>query len=541
MKKMLAMLLTTLLACVLLTSAFAEVEITPDPKYFDNEGNMILPLVDEETTFRVLWRKQTADVGTIEDKVILKKAMEATGIKLEIEEVSEAGWNEKLAVVFASGDLPDLICGKIPNLINFTDQCVDVTDLLPVYAPFMANFYYNMYPAVAKSEAFEGRMYSMPQVRINNLYYFNGWEINRAWLDNLGLEAPSTTEELYTVLKAFKEQDANKNGDPNDEIPFTFVGVQDPNNPETGLLVMMNMFGMVNDGVNNVEQYIMVEDGKVIFTPADRRFYDMLVYLNKLYKEGLIDPDGFVQTINDAYAKASADRVGFRTCGGLITEGWGPDVANNVEYILPPASEHGARIRRSDPPAEMNLHTYTITSACKNPELLVLFAEYCNSTAENRWLSLFGPEGGAWVYNEDGKIINQTDFTGKPYVNVQQARATLAPNYRFPTIILEEEEGQRLYTGGSLYYNTMHKTIYGPEGGVSYEETFPSGNDTALNAEERNELFTEINNYIQTFVAGAVMNGIDDAAWEQHLKALRVLDIDGYVEGFQELYETLMQ
>lgn len=46
--------------------------------------------------------------------------------------------------------------------------------------------------------------------------------LNKTWLDNLGLTYPETVEELYTVLKAFKEQDANGNGDPNDEIPISF-------------------------------------------------------------------------------------------------------------------------------------------------------------------------------------------------------------------------------------------------------------------------------------------------------------------------------
>ena len=35
------------------------------------------------------------------------------------------------------------------------------------------------------------------------------------WLDNLGLEVPTTYQEFEDVLTAFKEQDANGNGDPN--------------------------------------------------------------------------------------------------------------------------------------------------------------------------------------------------------------------------------------------------------------------------------------------------------------------------------------
>lgn len=45
--------------------------------------------------------------------------------------------------------------------------------------------------------------------------------INKAWLDRLGMEMPTTVDEWYEVLKAFKEQGANGNGDPNDEIPLT--------------------------------------------------------------------------------------------------------------------------------------------------------------------------------------------------------------------------------------------------------------------------------------------------------------------------------
>ena len=48
-----------------------------------------------------------------------------------------------------------------------------------------------------------------------------GYAVRKDWLDRLGLEVPKTIDEFYAVLKAFKENDANGNGDPNDEIPFS--------------------------------------------------------------------------------------------------------------------------------------------------------------------------------------------------------------------------------------------------------------------------------------------------------------------------------
>ena len=48
--------------------------------------------------------------------------------------------------------------------------------------------------------------------------------INKTWLDNLGLEVPTTLGELKDVLIAFRDNDANGNGDTTDEIPLDFNG-----------------------------------------------------------------------------------------------------------------------------------------------------------------------------------------------------------------------------------------------------------------------------------------------------------------------------
>lgn len=520
---------------LLIAGAFAGAE-TPDSNYYDADGNMILPLVKEPVTFRVLWKKDPLDKGALLDKAILKEAFEKTGINFEVEEVSATAWDEKVAVVFASNDLPDLICGEIKSLINYTDQCVDLTDLLPVYAPFTNQFLTQQYPAAARAEAFGGRLYSLPSIRVNNLYPSLGfWEINTEWLKRVGMEIPTTVDELYEVLKAFKEKDANGNGDPGDEIPCSFVKLPD----DVGLLNMMNCFGMINDGANKSQQYIMVENGKVLFTGADQRFYDMLVYLHKLYAEGLMDKDGFVQEKTDRYAKASDNRVGFMTAGGLITEAYGNDVGEQIGYLQPPKSQYPAVIKQNDPPAEMTLHMYTITKACKQPELLLLLAEYCVATPERRFETRFGPEGGAWEVGESGKYINTTNFDGKAYSNRAEAVATLSPFGRWPCILTYEEESMREYLGFSATYNTAKETIYGPDGGVAYKECFPLGNDTLENTAKRAEMFAEIDPYMQNFVAESVMNGIDEAKWEAHKQSCEKLNIPEFIADYQTLYDTL--
>ncbi len=510
-----------------------------DARYFDEEGNMQLPLTDGSYTYKILWKKLATDVGTPEDKYMLQQALEATGIKVEIEEVSEQGWEEKLSVIFASGDLPDVIVGETNNTINFVDQLLDMTDLLPMYCPFMSDFYYNQYPNVARKNTFNGRLYSMSSVRLNGLHSGPLWAINTAWLDRVGMEIPTTTDELYEVLKAFKEQDANGNGDPGDEIPYSFTGVGGTDNVAEGILMMMNSFGMVNDGAAASSQYIMVEDDEVKFAPTDERFYAMLQYLNKLYSEGLVDVDGLIQERNDRYTKGGEDRIGYFTHGGLLTTVVGDVIGAECENILPPASEYGSFIKQNDPPAEMPAPSFFITKSCPNPELILMMCEYMNSTPEFRFAGRFGPEGGAWYWDENGEAANQTDFTGKAYQNRAQATDTLSVNVHFPTILLQEEEDWRAYVGFTLSYNTVERTLYGEEGGHAWPKSFPLGNDTAENSAHRSELLAEINTYIESFVAESMTTGIDDAKWQAHLSNCEKLNVAEYTEMYQNLYDSL--
>lgn len=108
--------------------------------------------------------------------------------------------------------------------------------------------------------------------------------INKKWLDNLGLEVPETLDDLYNVLKAFKEQDANGNGDPNDEIPISGA---------KGLSMdLLNPFGITDV---NGKRMLVAEDGTLSYYPITEQYKEGLKWLNKLYQEGIIDAEAFTQ------------------------------------------------------------------------------------------------------------------------------------------------------------------------------------------------------------------------------------------------------
>ena len=138
----------------------------------------------------------------------------------------------------------------------------------------------------SRMTAESGGMYAMPLFftvsAVDDLE--NMMFINKNWLDNLKLSVPTTVDELHTVLKAFKDRDANGNGKPDDEYP---------------------MFGSMT-AASNIADYVInayvysdiynpmnVTDGNVWASFTSNEYREALKVLNQWYKEGLIAPYSF--------------------------------------------------------------------------------------------------------------------------------------------------------------------------------------------------------------------------------------------------------
>ena len=156
----------------------------------------------------------------------LKKAEDAAGVEIEWQEIT-ADWGQKKGTMLASGDIPDLFIGgnviSDADFAQFSGLFQDMTELLPKAPNVQAMFDEKPETKVIATQP-DGKIYGLPK-------YQRFWPasatrqyINQKWLDNLGLKMPTTWDELYDVLVAFKEKDANGNGDPNDEIPMDWPG-----------------------------------------------------------------------------------------------------------------------------------------------------------------------------------------------------------------------------------------------------------------------------------------------------------------------------
>jgi putative aldouronate transport system substrate-binding protein len=178
----------------------------------------------------------------------------------------------KFNVMFASGTAPDLIFEYDTNYRNQLynqKQLRPVDDLVDKYSVHYKKLLVQ-YPQLKKlGMKSDGKMYEFG--RINGLGTNHVLFIRNDWLKKLNLQVPKTTEELYTVAKAFATQDPDGNGK-NDTfgIGLSFV---------SGMIID-RMFGNVT---------WLLENGKLVHDwERTQAAFD---FRKKLYEEGIVDKD----------------------------------------------------------------------------------------------------------------------------------------------------------------------------------------------------------------------------------------------------------
>jgi putative aldouronate transport system substrate-binding protein len=209
------------------------------------------------------------------DSPFLKKIEEYTNTKLDITWVPGAGtaYDDKVSATIASGNLPDVILiRKTKETANLNAQLSGVFWELTPYLKDFRNLS-KMSPASVKNASIGGKLYGIPRERVLPRY---GMIIRKDWLDNLGLQMPKTTDELYKVAKAFTENDPDKDGKQN-----TF-GIQ-----EDSTMELLKQLTVYNGGPNGWG----LKDGKVIPDFLAPEFKPALDLYKKMVSEKIIAAD----------------------------------------------------------------------------------------------------------------------------------------------------------------------------------------------------------------------------------------------------------
>ncbi|WP_338708828.1 ABC transporter substrate-binding protein [Paenibacillus amylolyticus] len=340
------------------------------------------------------WNKMQDAVG--------KKITEETGVSIDAEfDISSGGGNDRISLMAASGDYPDLIFPK-GNLTRLVDAgaMIDLTDLIEEHAPNLKKIYGEHFNRLKYSND-DPSIYWIPTNGAIDQVSFdatNGTAIQHRVVKELGYPEIKTLNDFEKVLREYYEKHpTTDDGQPT--IPLTLsadgwrrmITVTDPAVMSTG-------------GPGDGEYFINPDTYEAVLhykRPEEKEYFR---WLNKMYNEGLLDKDSFVQKDDQYKSKIASGRV-----LSLLDPSWGFSDAENalksagkddMTYGFYPVTLDDSFQRKDFQNIGFDGYGIGITVDCEDPVRAIKFLDWMSSE-EGQVLRNWGVEGEQ--YNvEDG-------------------------------------------------------------------------------------------------------------------------------------------
>ena len=522
---------------------FGMMPAAADNPNFNETG---FPIVNETVTY-TFFAPHNSAVEDYYTNTFVTMYEDMTNVHIEWDLVPQAGLDDKRALVLASNNLPDAFFGSgisVNLAVRYGDEGVflAVEDLMDKYNPELQKMFVDM-PAI-KSLMFcpDGHIYQYPSVsQCYHCSYPHKFYINRQWIENLGLTMPTTTDELYDVLKAFKEGDPTGTGV--DVIPMSAA-----QNSWSSWPVEWIMNAFIYD-INN--QHIIVEDGVVAFSPTDDRYKEGLKFLRKLFEEELLDNECFIMDMAMLESKMrSGDvaTVGAAPCmhylGLLGVEGERP-----YEYdSLPPISGPAGYKSSYWDPFGLDKGKFVITTDAKDPEILARWIDYFY-TEEGLLSQKYGVENQEWFTPTGGEMGHgeglepaPSRFDWMPGKSWSETVQNVTLNQQGP--IYETRAFRGAWTadliGSPLEPNLIAHTK--PYEGTELPEFYTDLIVLTLDeVEEFAPLKEQLDRYVNEMNAAFISGQVDiEDGWANYQQELINMGVERYVEIRQAAYERFL-
>ncbi|MFV0401057.1 MAG: extracellular solute-binding protein [Oscillospiraceae bacterium] len=469
-------------------------------------------------------------------------------------------FKEKLNLAFAGGEKIDLVVagGHNSTAYSMTDvlKMAEQGVVLPIEDLIENNSIY-FKQRLGEVDGWkdilttpDGHVYTLPTLNecYHCMYYGKMW-VNQEWLKNVGLENPTTTEEFKDMLIAFRDQDANGNGNPNDEIPM--MGAIDSYGAKIDTFLMSAF--IYDDGENR----LYLDNGTVTPAFVQPEFQEGLRYLNDLFNEGLIYKESFTQTREVRNKLNSQNYESIAGAMPNIHHGIGNretgEPARWIEYepIAPLVGPDGLQITRYNyyDKFQVDKPAGFIPDTCENPELVIRWLDWFMSD-EGTVMLLRGEEGLGWEQPDagatgvDGSPATYKKIVLEPgddyYNNLIWGQAF--PNYNTAASRLGEQQPDDMLaedgSGLEKFLYVKSKENYAPYAIAVDQLIPPMYYDTELVGEVA-QLTTNINTYVEESIAKFIIGDMNvDTDWEKYLNELNNLGLPRYLEIIQQTYDS---
>ncbi|WP_441295371.1 extracellular solute-binding protein [Paenibacillus sp. HGF5] len=315
----------------------------------------------EERTLKIM----TGVIGgkTPEENTQFEQEIERlTGIKVTMNKPA-ADYDQKLLAAIASGEKFDLLQISKEKMSTFIDQGI----LTPLTNQV------NGSKVLSDPNVIPAKEWEQVKTKDGEIYgVFTKYQggtmpiVRKDWLDKLNLSEPETLDDYYNVLKAFTEQDPDGNGK-KDTYGLSTAGMYE----------LQGFFSAA--GLK--QRYVETADGKLDVPYSTDAAIPVYEWLNKLFEEGILDPNFTTNDTGKMRDLFLADRVGMIT----YWDAW-VGMLNNTRHEQDPNTEFEAKglpgaadangnhmLRRGDP------DVWVIPVNAEHPKTAFEFIEWWHS------------------------------------------------------------------------------------------------------------------------------------------------------------------
>ena len=499
----------------------------------------LYPIVKEEyredITLTVMGANDSSlDLDWANNK-FFKRMENLTGVHLDFEVYGDGMYTDKKGAAFNTASyLPDIFFkGFLTTYDELTfgaqqGQLIPLNDLIEGYAPNIKALL-DRYPRVKKSiTAADGNIYSLPTIYVDNaagdVLMRGFWWIDQSWLTELGLEMPTTTDELLTVLRAFKQKCTKQNA-----YPLVIAGLSE-------MQRLLSAFGL--DGIQYWVQEKTDGSGEIEFVPQQPEFRAALEFFHTLYAEGLINPDWMTYDYSKKFANGTLGDMYGMFYASSPYHVVGANTFKDFVAVDPLTSEVNTEKFWS---ATDNLEkgTFAITAACEYPELAIRWVDTLYDVESEYWIwAIAGGEGEEWVWDDEEKTSWHLTVPLSSYSEIMS------------TILIQPGDGMP-YAVNEKFYDKcsdelesyirpqrMQQMRYGR---VSYP--YVSFNRSDL--QDLSDLAADINTCVSRFVAACVRDGVDsgkDTDWNTFTRQFdSMYALGDYMDILQRAYDDFYE
>ncbi len=501
------------------TTAAGTTELAEGGKYICSDTPLTL-------TAHIHWN----DTIVLNDSMIIPKEAERftnitlQGVASEMDTDSAQAFN----LMITGKTLPDLVGGQRTDINKYGVEgaFIPLNDLIEEYAPDIKAILDENPDIKGAITAEDGNIYQIPFIYESQIS--EAWFIRQDWLDAVGMEVPTTVDELHDVLVAFVENDANGNG-VKDEIGF-FMRQSSLDNRMTPLLAL---FG--------VSDYWHVDDnGTVSIGTYSQEYKDAIKNISQWYSEGLIDPEIFTRDSNVREMLFSENNGGVTHDWVASTSGYNKSMAETVPGfhlvgMLPPADINGDQWEASSRD-RLTGSGWAISVDNEHPEESMKYMNFWFTEAGRR-LSTYGVEGvtynmvdGEPVYTDD--ILNSTEAINGQIMKMGGMIEDIAYLHddSYESFAMDEE-------GSKLMDAYKESGVVGKK--------YPKVPALSFTTEENDLIVSKYpacRSYMLEQLQKWTFDGTNiDSEFDGYMQTLSDMGMDEIVEAYQNAYDRLMQ